>query len=127
MKILSEAGRSIVIGVSGTVLNLALLYLLTDIFQIYYLYSAIVTNILTMLYIFLGDRYYTFIPTNGAITAQFTKYLLVYLLSNAFSVGLLAFFVEHLSMHHLAAQALATTLVSFVTFLVFKYWIFKSY
>ncbi|HLC72578.1 MAG TPA: GtrA family protein [Candidatus Nanoarchaeia archaeon] len=127
MKIVSEVGRSIIIGISGTVLNLVLLYLLTDIFHIYYLYSAIITNIIAMLYIFLGDKYYTFIPNNGALTAQFTKYFIVYFLSNALSIGLLAFFVESLVLHHLVAQAIATTLVSFVTFLIFKYWIFKSY
>ena len=127
MKIISEVGRSIVIGITGTLLNLVLLYLLVDVMALYYLYAALASNIVTMLYIFLGDRYYTFVPINGDLTMQFAKYLIVYLLSNALSIGVLAFFVEVVFMNHLVAQALATTLVSFVTFLIFKYWIFHSY
>ena len=127
MKIISEVGRSLVVGVTGVALNLGLLYVLTDFMAVYYLTAALLANIVTMLYIFLGDRYYTFRSIHGSLEIQFMKYVLVYIASNLSSVALLAFFVEFFSLHYLVAQTIATTLISFVTFLIFKYWIFHCY
>ncbi len=127
MKIVSELGRSILVGVMGTVLNLVLLYFFKEYLAAYYLFGATLANTVTMFSIFIADRCYTFKHGSGKIQIQFMKYLGVYLLSNASSVGLLAFFVEVFGWYYLVAQAIATTLVSFMTFLVLKYWIFRSY
>lgn len=127
MKILSEVGRSIIVGAIGTILNLLLLYFFKHLFFQHYLLAAVFANILTMIYIFVADRYYTFRHGNGSLHVQFVKYFFIYLLSNVSSVALLAFFVELFGWHYLLAQAVATILVSFVTFLIFKYWIFHCH
>ena len=108
----------------GAIFNLGALYLTTDVWGWYYLYGAVVTNILTMILIFLADKYYTFKHNGGEIHVQFLKYVVVYIASNLSSLGLLVFFVEALGWYYLIGQAIATTLVSFLSFLAFKYWIF---
>ena len=127
MKIVSEVSRSILVGIIGTLFNLFLLYWFKHLLFRHYLLAATLANIITMIYIFLADRYYTFKHGNGTFHVQFIKYIAIYLLSNFSSVALLAFFVEVFGWHYLLAQALATTLVSFVTFLLFKHWIFQCH
>ena len=127
MKIISELSRSVLVGIIGTIFNLFLLYVFEHFLFNHYLLGATLANIITMIYIFVADRYYTFKHGNGSLHVQFTKYLLIYILSNLSSVALLAFFVEIFGWHYLLAQAIATTLVSFVTFIIFKYWIFHCY
>lgn len=127
MKIVSEVSRSVVVGILGTILNLFLLFLTTEVVQWYYLYGALLANIITLIFIFVGDKYYTFRHGKGELHVQVVQYVTIYVLGNLVSLGLLAFFVEFFGWHYLVAQALATTLVSFFTFLIFKYWIFHCH
>ena len=127
MKILSEIKRSILVGVTGTLLNLSILYLAKEMFHLHYLTGALLANIITMISIFLADRYYTFRHGNGSFHVQFVKYVIIYVGSNLGSIALLAFLVEVFGLSYLLAQTIATTLISFVTFLIFKYWIFHCH
>lgn len=127
MKIVSEVSRSIVVGILGTVLNLSLLYLAKEYLAFHYLIGALIANVITLVFIFVCDKYYTFKYSHGTFHVQFIKYVLVYIASNAGSIALLAFFVELFSVNYLLAQAIATTLVSFLSFLAFKFWIFHCH
>ncbi|MBI1972903.1 GtrA family protein [Candidatus Woesearchaeota archaeon] len=127
MQLLYQLLRSAAVGLTGTALNLFLLYAGKTFLSLHYLTAATLANILTLIFIFLGDKYYTFRQSSGNIHTQFFQYATLYVVRLVASVFLLALVVEVFAFHYLIAQALVITVISFAAFLVLKFWIFHSH
>lgn len=119
--------RFLISGGIGTVLNLMMVYLLTDIMGIWYLYSTTIAFVISFFVSFTLQKFFTFQDhALDTIRAQAPKYLAVALINmglNALSMYLL---VERFGFHYLIAQICTIATISIESFLVYHYIVFKK-
>ena len=113
------------VGVVATVLDFLFLFLLTDVFGIYYLLSAAVSFVLSTLFNYVASMRFVF---NSKFTKdEKTKELLLFtilsvigLLLNQFLMWL---FVEKIALYYMLAKIVATFFVMMWNFVSRKVWL----
>jgi putative flippase GtrA len=119
--------RFIVSGAMGAATDLFLLWLLTRVFGIWYLISAIVAFILSFFVSFFLQKLWTFKDREvEKIHIQAGTYLLVTLCNLGINTLLVYLFVQFLSFHYLIAQILASILIGFESFFAYRELVFKN-
>jgi dolichol-phosphate mannosyltransferase len=115
------------VGLIGTFINLAILYLLTEKIGVYYLISAIVSFIFAMTSNFIFNKVWTFKESltkdTGKKYIQFGLVSLIALLINLFFLYL---FTEFFGIYYLISQVLAIGLALIINFSWNKVWTFSK-
>jgi putative flippase GtrA len=115
-----------IVGGSGFAVNLVVYTLCVHALGVDYRMSSIVAWLIAVLNNFLLNRHWTFDAAAGSARLQGIRFLLVSLVAEAFSLGLLTIFVESAGMEKVAAQALAVAASMPLNFLGNKLWSFRA-
>ena len=118
--------RFIIAGGSAFSVNIFFLYIFTEFFGLWYIFSATIAFMLSFLVGFSLNKFWTFAESSADfIHSQIFIYLGVNLVNLAINNALLYFMVESLAIWYILAQALASILIAFESFFVYK-WLFMN-
>ena len=118
--------RFIIAGGSAFSVNIFFLYIFTEFFGLWYIFSATLAFMLSFLVGFSLNKFWTFAESSADfIHSQIFIYLGVNLINLAINNALLYFMVESFAICYILAQALASILIAFESFFVYK-WLFMN-
>jgi putative flippase GtrA len=115
-----------IVGVVNTLINLAVFFILTDVFGVYYMFSAIFAFMVAVTNSFIMNSLWTFnykISYNPA--KKYSKFFIVSVLALIVTLVLLYFFTESLKIHYLISQVFAIFFSLGINFLGNKFWTFR--
>lgn len=118
--------RFCLVGGSSTILQLSLLYLLTEVTRIHYLISSAIAFIISVAYSFCLHRVWTFEVNFGKISSQLSVFYTIYistLIGNSIGLYIL---VEFFSVYYLLAQWIMILFFGIINFLLSKYITFAT-
>jgi dolichol-phosphate mannosyltransferase len=114
------------VGGLGTVINLAVLYALTEYLGLYYLLSAFFAFLVAVTNNFIWNKVWTFRERIGEKTAvKYNKFFFVSVIALVVNLLFLYFFTEFLGIYYLVSQVLAIALALIINFLGNKCWTFR--
>jgi putative flippase GtrA len=108
----------------GFLISLAILYSLTEFFQIHYLFSALIAFVFSSLYSFGFNRKITFRGTTSRVHVQGFKFLLTNLITLVISMLFLYSLTEFANIYYLFSQLLASIVTFSINFFIAKNWAF---
>lgn len=114
------------IGGFCALLTLGLMYLLTSIFLINYLISAIITILLTNYIGFFLNKVFTFQTDKKLFWRELWKYYGVMLSSNMINLCIIYTLVDIIRIWYLYANMVSIIALTPVNYLLHKYWSFKK-
>ena len=115
-------------GVIGIVINLFILYTLTELFSVYYLISAIIAAFISATCNFMINKTWTFKEDiEEKFWQKYLKFGIVWITVISISLGILYLLTEYLHLYYLVSQIIALTVVGFISFLAHKIWVFEKY
>lgn len=119
--------RYFLCGITAAGFNIFLLYLFTDIFGIWYLYSSIIAFIIALILSFSLQKFVVFKDgnTNG-IHKQFSMFAVVAILGVATNTLLVYLFTDILNVWYILSQIFAGVFVMVQNFLLYKIFIFNK-
>lgn len=114
-------------GITGSttvIINLALLFIFTEFFGLWYMFSAVIAGTACTVFNFLMNRRWSF-KSNGTMHRQMVKYLLLLGFNYLYSLGALYLLVELLHINYLLAQIIVSMVMVSWNFAMFRYVIYK--
>lgn len=118
--------RFLLVGGSCFLINLAILYLCTDLLGIHYLISMLISIIVVNTIGWLANRTWTFTSQNRNKLTEYARYITVNLGSFAFSLTLMAVLVSLLGVHYLLASTLIAAGLTIINFTLHRDWSFSK-
>jgi len=119
--------KYLIAGGTGTAVNLVLLYFFTDILDIWYLVSACLAFVLSLLVSFFLQKFWTFDDTGrDAMHRQMMAFLLVATINFFLNGLLMVLFVEVFKAWYMLAQFLINGLIAIESYFVYKLFIFNQ-
>ncbi|MBN2094143.1 MAG: GtrA family protein [Candidatus Zambryskibacteria bacterium] len=119
--------RYFLCGITSAGLNILVLYLLTDIVGIWYLYSSIMAFIISLIVSFTLQKFVVF---KDMITAklhyQFSKFTVALILGTITNTILIYVFTDLVGIWYIFSQILAGFFVMIQNFLLYKFFIFNK-
>ena len=112
------------VGLTAAVIDFSILYILTDFFQVYYLFSATISFIIAASVNYNLNRRWTF-RSNGKRRYQLPVFFIIATLGVLVNNNIMYFAVEKLGWHYLLAKVLATAVVTIWNFCGNRYLTFK--
>lgn len=106
-------------------LNFSLLYCLTTLFNIHYLFSTFLSLIFVNFIGFYLNKYYTFKTHKNRFWRELWKYYSVTLSSFLWNLILMYIFVDILGIWYLHGSLTITVIFIIYNFLLHQYWSFK--
>ena len=118
--------RFIMAGGSAFSVNISLLYIFTEFFGLWYIFSATLAFLFSFLVGFSLNKFWTFASSSADfIHSQILFYLGINLFNLVINNMLLYVMVESLAIWYILAQAIASVLLAFESFFLYK-WLFRS-
>lgn len=118
--------RFVISGTTGMLLNVGILYAATTYLHIWYLYSAIVSFVLSNVASFLLNKMWTFERRELAGShIQFTLHFAIALINLGLNTLLLYVLVEQFSLWYVLAQVIASALIAFESYFAYR-WIYRK-
>ena len=118
--------KYLISGCSAAVVNLSVLYVLTEFGQIWYIASSGFAFVAAFAVSFTLQKFWTF---GDASVHMIKKQLVMYLVAAVINLGvntmLMYSFVEYLHLHYLIAQIITSGLLAIGSFFVYQHLIFK--
>ncbi len=125
--VISEFFKFAFVGAVGTVVNLVILYLLTEKIGLYYMLSAILSFIVAMTSNFFLNKIWTFKENiKSEITKKYVQFGLVSISALLINLFFLYIFTEFLGIYYLISQVLAIGIALIINFLGNKIWTFSK-
>ncbi|MES3031011.1 MAG: GtrA family protein [Patescibacteria group bacterium] len=119
--------RYLIAGGTSTFTDLALLYIFTEFFHIWYLTSAILAFILAFFVSFFLQKYWTFQDaSNDGVHGQMALYLFIALCNLGLNTFLMYLLVHFLGFHYMVAQFVVAGLIAIMSFFIYKKFVFKN-
>jgi len=126
-KVVREFIKFGIVGISGTIINLATLYLLTERLGIYYLISAVVSFLVAMTSNFVLNKIWTVKESMKLkIGEKYLKFSIISLCALGVNLFFLYLFTEFLKIYYLISQVLAIGIAFLVNFVGNKIWTFNE-
>ena len=125
----SSLFRFYVVGGSTTLLQLVLLFLLTDMLGIWYLLSAVIALLLSFMGNFYFNRVWTFssgVRGKKGVTLQWCRFLVTGTTAMVLQVAVLYALSEFIMLWYMLSAAIAVVLVSLLNYLMNRNWVFRS-
>lgn len=122
----AQVMRFLIAGGIATVINLAMLYVLTEFAAVWYLYSSIGAFFVAFVFSFSLQKYWVFRSDHHSkIPTQLPLHLGAALCNLGLNTLLLFMFVEYAHLWYILAQLVASTVIAVESFIVFR-WIFRK-
>ncbi len=119
--------RYILAGSIGAFINLALMYVLTDILGIWYLLSSSMAFVAAFFASFFLQKFWTFGDGDKkAMYKQMRAYLSVALINLAINGLLMYIFVDQFKIWHILAQIMANGIIACESYFIYKFFIFNK-
>jgi len=115
-----------IVGVSSTIVDWGVFYLLDAVFGIYYVYAKVISFLVAVINSFFWNRSWTFRSRSEQRMHEFIKYMLVYTIGMGLNVGIMYSAVDHFHWRKLAGLIAATAITSVWNFLTNKFWTFRQ-
>ena len=116
-----------IVGGVGTLVNILILYLLTEMVGVYYLFSAIISFLVAMTTNFILNKVWTFKENlKLKIGKKYLQFGLVSTLALLVNLFFLYFFTEIFGIYYLISQVLAIGFALVINFLGNKVWTFRK-
>ncbi len=114
-------------GGTATLVNLILLYFLTEFFHLWYLISSALAFIASFFVSFYLQKFWTFVDRDKEkILRQMVFYLAVASLNLFFNLVMMYFLVEAAGLWYMLAQLITGALIASESYLVYKFFIFNQ-
>ena len=113
------------VGAVCALLNVALLWLMTDKLGLHYLISTAVAFLLTNLLGFLLNRWYSFRSTSKAVAKEAGRYYIAMAGSFTAAVGMMYVLVDLLRIHYLVSSIVVSALFFLWNYAVHLSWTFR--
>lgn len=111
----------------ASVIDMGILFILTDGLGIWYFFSAMIAYGFGMITAFTLNRSFNFVDKKqNTYSAQFLKYSSIALLGLALNQGILWFLVEHVHVYYLAAKIVSIVVVSIASYLSHRAYTFAK-
>lgn len=131
LKIRNSAGRELIqytlVGISGVIFNLGLLYVLTEFLNFYYIVSAFFVGLIISLYNFSLEKVWVF---REKLKERYLKEYFSYMIFGGIAIvvnmGLLYFFTSVLGIYYIISQAISILIIGLFTFTCNEIWTFKA-
>lgn len=111
-------------GVLSVGVDYAVLYLLTSIFGVYYLYSTIFSFLAGFLTNFFLNKYWTF-KKEGDTISQMVKYGILAGINLLVTLGLMYLLTTNVGINYLISRGMVLVVVTSWNFLLYKYVVYK--
>ncbi len=119
--------RFVVSGGTATIVNLGALFVFTQMFQIWYLFSSIFAFGASFLVSFTLQKFWTFGDTSRErIHTQASIFLVVIVTALVLNTTLLYLFVEYAHLHYLLAQLISGIFIAFINFYSYRHFVFRT-
>jgi len=116
-----------IVGVSNTLINLLVLFILTDFFHVYYIISAVFAFIVAVTNSFILNTIWTFKEKiKHKAKEKYVKFFIISVLALLANLLILYAFVEYFNMHYLIAQIIGIINNVIINFFGNKLWTFKN-
>ena len=116
--------RYLISGGITVVADLSLFWLLTSVFDVWYLYAHFISRSFGGVICFLANRYYTFSrPEAAGIAGTAVRFLALYMVSFALSSVLVYSFVSGAGAGAVVGKFTAECIVFLFNYTVMKYWV----
>jgi len=130
LKIRNSAGKELVqytlVGISGILINLFLLYFLTEFFNFYYILSAFLAGIAGGLYCFSIDKVWIFKEKlQTRFFREYTTYIMIGGISLILKLFLLYFLTSIIGIYYIFSQAIVIASLGIFTFVCNEIWTFR--
>lgn len=112
------------VGASGAVIDLGVLYLLVQFFWVWYIAAATISFLLAVTNNFLWNKFWTFSDSSRRYGRQYTQFLVVSAVGLGLNNGILFLLVEGLGLWYIWAKVFAIAIVLAWNFTANKYWTF---
>jgi putative flippase GtrA len=118
--------KYILAGVLATGLNLLVLFICVNYFDIWYLLSASISFIFGLLASYSLQKYFVFENNKKYINSQLLHFFIYNILMLLFNGLLMFLFVDIFNIWYLLSQILVSIITAFINFVYFKLVIFKN-
>ena len=116
-----------IVGLIGTIINLFILFLLTDLAGVYYLFSAIIAFFIAMTSNFILNKIWSFKEKiNDEFRKKWGQFFIVSLAALIINLIFLYILTELLKIHYIISQAMAIVIAMIINFLGNKIWTFSK-
>ena len=116
--------KYVIVGGGTFLLDIGLLYLFVEFFNIYYLYSATLALIIATYANYHLNKVWSFDSQTKLITS-FSKYLLLFIFNYFVTIILMYTFVEYLNFNYLVIKCLAMVLLVIWNFFAYRFYVYK--
>ncbi|MFC1647737.1 GtrA family protein [Patescibacteria group bacterium] len=114
-----------IVGASGTIVDLTILYLLVEYAHINVFIAATISFIIAVFNNFTLNKFWTFQDNSQKYTRQFLKFFMVSLVGLLLTLSFMYFFISVVGIWYMLAKIFTTFIVLIWNFTVNKYWTFK--
>lgn len=115
------------VGALGTVVNLSILYTLTEFFNVYYIISETIGFLVSVLHNYILNKIWTFKENlHERIFTKYFKYIIINLISLCINLTILFILVEFYGFWYIFAEVVAISIAFLNNFTVNKLWTFKK-
>ncbi len=119
--------KFLISGGSAAVVDLGCLYVLTDVFHLWYLLSAALAFVLAFGVSFSLQKFWTFDDRAlDVIHRQLALYMLLAIVGLGLNTVAMYGLVDHAGLHYLMAQIIASACIAVMNFFVYKHVIFTG-
>ena len=123
----SKILKYLISGGSAAIINLGILFVLTNYFAVWYLASSGMAFICAFMVSFSLQKFWTFGDASlHLIKKQLVMYLGAAVLNLGLNTLLMYGLVEHLGLHYIFAQIITSGIIAIGSFFVYQYLIFKN-
>lgn len=114
------------VGLSSTVIDWAVFYLLNLFFGIYYLLAKVISFSFAVINSYIWNRRWTFRSQDTGKTKEFSKFLIVALVGLSINVLIMFIVVDHLHWRKIFGLIFSTSFVTIWNFSANKFYTFKE-
>ncbi|MFX0069763.1 MAG: GtrA family protein [Candidatus Hermodarchaeota archaeon] len=116
-----------IVGAIGTLVNLSILYLLTEFLNVYYIVSEIIAFFVSVLNNYILNKVWTFKEKiQQVLFKKYIKYTLICLLSLIVNLSVLYLLVENFNFWYVFAEIVAIFISFIINFIGNKFWTFRD-
>jgi len=128
-KVLDQFIKFYIIGAIGLVVNLGILFLLTNYLKLFYMISSGIGFAISVTTNYIGNKIWTFRDKNNDrrhVAVQYVNFWLVSAFGGVIQLSLLYLLVEKFGVWYVLAGFISIAVASFSNFILNKLWTFRN-
>ncbi|MCB2183897.1 MAG: GtrA family protein [Desulfobulbaceae bacterium] len=121
---LSQFFKFSLVGVANTVIHYGVFYLLYSVWGLYHLLASALGFIVAVTHSYILNKFWTFKRRGSPVSREFSKFVLINILSLTVNLTGMAVLVESFQVNPLLAQLVTIAITMVINFLGNKFWTF---